>query len=93
MKTSRVLGFVMYGCIVRVTGHEQINPRRSRLSRGELTPFSECGRAVLLEDIAAVEVAVLVEWLWIASAIPEIWLVKLVQMERTTSRPITFWMA
>ncbi len=33
----------------------------SRLSRGELTPFSERGSAVLLEDIAAVEVAILVE--------------------------------
>ncbi len=34
---------------------------RSRLSRGKLTPFSERGSAVLLEDVAAVEVAVLVE--------------------------------
>ena len=33
----------------------------SRLSRGELTPFSKCDRAVLLEDIATVEVTFLVE--------------------------------
>ena len=31
------------------------------LSRGELTPFSERGSAVLLEDFTAVEVAVLVD--------------------------------
>src|SRR5680860_1810314 len=31
------------------------------VSRGELTPFCECGSAVLFEDIAAVEVAVVVE--------------------------------
>ncbi len=47
--------------IVRLTGHELADQKRSRLSRGELTPFSERGSAVLLEDIAAVEVAVLVE--------------------------------
>jgi hypothetical protein len=29
------------------------------LNRGELTPFRECGRAVLFEDIATVEVTVL----------------------------------
>ncbi len=47
--------------IVRLTGRELADQKRSRLSRGELTPFSERGSAVLLEDIAAVEVAVLVE--------------------------------
>ncbi len=47
--------------IVRLTERELGDKKRSRLSRGELTPFSERGSAVLLEDIAAVEVAVLVE--------------------------------
>ncbi len=47
--------------IVRLTGRELADRRRSRLSRGELTPFSERGSAVLLEDVEAVEVAVLVE--------------------------------
>jgi hypothetical protein len=40
--------------IVRLTGRERADQKRSRLSRGELTPFSERGSAVLLEDIAAV---------------------------------------
>ncbi len=47
--------------IVRLTGLELADQKRSRLSRGELTPFSERGSAAQLEDIAAVEVAVLVE--------------------------------
>ena len=47
--------------IVKLTGRELADRKRSGLSRGELTPFSECGGAVLLEDIAAVEVALLVE--------------------------------
>ncbi len=47
--------------IVRLTEREPADRKRSRLSRGELTPFSGRGSAVLLEDIAAVEVAVLVE--------------------------------
>ena len=47
--------------IVRLTGRELADQKRSRLSRGELTPFNECGNAVLFEDIAAVEVAILVE--------------------------------
>ncbi len=47
--------------IVRLTGPELADQQRLRHSRGELTPFSERGSAVLLEDIAAVEVAVLVE--------------------------------
>ena len=46
---------------IRLTGRELADQKRSRLSRGEFTPFSERGSAVLLEDIAAVEVAVLVE--------------------------------
>ncbi len=47
--------------IVRLTGHELADQNRSPPSRGELTPFSERGSAVSLENIAAVEVAVLVE--------------------------------
>jgi hypothetical protein len=47
--------------IVRLTNHEQASRRPSRLSRGELTPFRECGRAVLFENVARVEVAVVVE--------------------------------
>ena len=47
--------------IVRLTRRELADQKRSRLSRGKLTPFSERGSAVLLEDIAAVEVAVVVE--------------------------------
>ena len=31
------------------------------VSRRQLAPFSQCGRTVLLEDIAAVKVAVVVE--------------------------------
>ncbi len=41
--------------IVRLTGLELVDRKRSRLSRGELTPFSERGSAVLLEDVTAVE--------------------------------------
>ena len=47
--------------IVRLTIHELASRRRSRLSRRELTPLGQGGRAVLFEDIAAVEVAVVVE--------------------------------
>ncbi len=47
--------------IVRLTGRELPDRKRSKLSRGELTPFSERGRAVLLEDIAAIEVAFVIE--------------------------------
>ncbi len=47
--------------IVRLIGFELADQKRSRLSRGELTPFSERGSAVLPEDFAAVEVAVEVE--------------------------------
>ncbi len=47
--------------IVRSTGLELADQKRSRLTRGELTPFSERGSAVLLGDRAAVEVAVVVE--------------------------------
>ena len=54
-RTTHYLG------IVRLTGRALADQKRSRLSRGELTPLGERGSAVLLEDIAAVEVAVLVE--------------------------------
>ncbi len=47
--------------IVRLTGRELADRKRSRLSRGELTPLSERGNAVLFENVAAVEVAILVE--------------------------------
>ena len=47
--------------VVRLTGRGLADRRRSRPSRCELTPFRECGSAVLLEDISAVEVKVLVE--------------------------------
>ncbi len=47
--------------IVRATNHELADYDRSRLSRCELTPFRECSSAVLLEDIATVEVTVVVE--------------------------------
>ncbi len=47
--------------IVGLTGRELADRKRSRLSRRELPPFSERGSAILLEDIAAVGVAVLVE--------------------------------
>ena len=44
--------------VVRLTNHELADYDRSRLSRCELTPFRECSSAVLLEDIATVEVTV-----------------------------------
>ncbi len=47
--------------IVRLTGSDLTDQKRSRLSRGEMTPFSKRRSALLFEDIAAVEVAVLVE--------------------------------
>ncbi len=47
--------------IVRLTEGALADQRWSRLSRGEMTPFSERGGAVLFEEIAAVEVAVLIE--------------------------------
>ncbi len=48
------------GGVVRLTNHELADHDRSRHSRGELTPFSERGSTVLFEDVAAVDVAVLV---------------------------------
>ena len=54
-------GLMRRAGIVRVIGRELADRRSSRFSRGELTPFRECGSAVLLDDIAAVEVAVVVE--------------------------------
>ncbi len=47
--------------IVKLTGFELADQKRSRLSRGELTPFSERGSAVLFENISAVEVTVVIE--------------------------------
>jgi hypothetical protein len=47
--------------IVRLTNHDLADHDRSTLSRCELTPFRECGSAVLFEDIAGVEMAVVVE--------------------------------
>ena len=47
--------------VVRLTIHELASRRQSRRSRGELTPFRECGSAVLFEYVAAVEVTVVVE--------------------------------
>ena len=47
--------------IVRLNGREVADQKWSGLSRGELTPFGERGSAGFLEDIAAVEVAVLAE--------------------------------
>jgi hypothetical protein len=47
--------------VVRLTNHELASQRRSRLSRRELTPLGQGGRAVLFEDVARVEVAVVVE--------------------------------
>ena len=38
---------------VRLIGRELADRRRSRLLRGELTPFSECGSTVLLEVLTA----------------------------------------
>ncbi len=47
--------------VVRLTNHELASRRRSRLSRRELTPLGQGGSAVLFEDVARVEVAVVVE--------------------------------
>ena len=47
--------------IVRVTGRELADRRSSRFSRGELMPLGQGGRTVLFEDVAAVEVTVVVE--------------------------------
>ncbi len=47
--------------VVRLTNYELADHDRLRYSRGELTPFSERGSTVLFEDVAAVEVAVVVE--------------------------------
>ena len=47
--------------VVRLTIYELASRRRSRLSRRELTPLGQGGRAVLFEDVAAVEVTVVVE--------------------------------
>ena len=47
--------------VVRLTEHELADHDRSRHSRCELTPFHKCSSAVLFEDLAAVEVTVVVE--------------------------------
>ena len=47
--------------IVRLTGHELADQRRSRLSRGELTPFGKRGSAIPLEDIVAVLIEVVMD--------------------------------
>ena len=58
---ARILTETLSRGIVKLAGRELADRRRSRHSRGELTPSSECGSAVLFEDVAAVEVAVVVE--------------------------------
>ncbi len=58
---SRRLVINWPGGFVRITGRELADQKRSGLSRGELTPLGQGGGAVLLEDVAVVEVAVLVE--------------------------------
>ncbi len=47
--------------VVRLTNHELADHDRSKYSRCELPPLGQGGRAVLFEDIAGVEVAVVVE--------------------------------
>jgi hypothetical protein len=47
--------------VVRLTNHELADYDRSSLSRCELTPLNQGGRAVLFEDVAGVEVAAEVE--------------------------------
>ena len=44
-----------------LTGRELADRVRSRLSLGESTPLGQSSRAVLLENVTAVEAAVLVE--------------------------------
>ena len=46
---------------MRPTGRELADQKRSWFSHGELTPLSERGNAAQFENVAAVEVAVLVE--------------------------------
>ena len=47
--------------IVRLIRFGVCGLMRSQFSGGELMPFSERCRSVLLEDVAAIEVAVLIE--------------------------------
>jgi hypothetical protein len=47
--------------IVRLTWRELADQKRTRHSCGELTPLSERDGAFLLEDIAAVDVAFVIE--------------------------------
>ncbi len=48
-------------CFVRLNRQDVTDQQRPRLSRGELTPFSERVSAVVFENVSAVEVAVVVE--------------------------------
>ena len=47
--------------VVRLNRQDLVDQQRPRFSRGELTPFSQRGSAVLFEDVSAVEVTVMVE--------------------------------
>src|SRR5680860_1892863 len=47
--------------VVRLTNHDLADHDRSGLSRCKLTPLGQSGRTVLFEDMAAVEVTVVVE--------------------------------
>jgi len=47
--------------IVRLTDHELADHHGSRLSRCELKQLGQGGRTILFEDIAEVEVTVVVE--------------------------------
>ena len=47
--------------VVRLTNHDLADHDRSGLSRCKLTPLGQSGRTVLFEDMAAVEVTVVIE--------------------------------
>ena len=47
--------------VVRLTNHDLADHDRSGLSRCKLTPLGQSGRTVLFEDMAVVEVTVVVE--------------------------------
>lgn len=51
-----MLGFV------RLTERELVDRVRSNLSRGELTPLGDGSGAIELEDIATIEMAILIEY-------------------------------
>jgi hypothetical protein len=50
-----------YNGFVRLNRQDLADQQRPRLSRSELTPFSERGSAVLFENVSAAEVTVVVE--------------------------------